>query len=1793
MAHEFYCHTELIDSIIENNEFNEYVMITKMSYNQNDKSEYYHHQNEFLQRLCHHSLMSSSFEPPKNAIYIILGEIQAITSSKKNNARWSAAHSYEESPEINSFQKLKAILNSASDIQDIDSLTFLTPFLDIIRSDETSGPITCLALNAVNKFLSYGLIDTLDQSAASTIDKVANAVTHTRFVGTNPNDDEVVLMRILQVLRSLLLSPIGSQMTNDSVCEILQSCFRICFETRLSELLRKTSEHVLIDMVQLLFARLPQFKDDTTSESSTKRVKDLSAKDITTNNPHRTQQLPGNEQQTNKSTSSTNETNLTYSSEINDNNRPTAIDSATNAIPPTNTATMNDDNEAGLINDTTSQTILPIIVPSFEESSSSNILQTHQTSTTVQEEKQSHESIVTQTSSNNNEYINPRGIRFTTASPTNVPAKDLLAPYGWPCVRGLFRFLTTLINNYDKNNTEYMITVGLNLLTVALEVGADYLANYPLLLSIVKDSLCQNLLSMLNCNRIQLFSASLRVSFLIFESLRTHLKCQFEFFITRLMELIVSEQLKITYEQKELALETIVQLLRIPGLPAELYLNCDCDLYSENLFEELTKMLSKNAFPVAGLTSTHILSLDALLSVIDHIELECQYQVQRQKNDSTSQTLTRPIPCGYAFALSLQNIDINRSTTPSESRHGPRLRQNRMTISSHLPSQDDLKKMKHDKKLFRQGSELFNQSPSSGLKFLQENNLLSGSLDVNEIVKYLKDNPLLDKKVIGEYLSNRKNIHILEQYVNTFHFEEMRIDEALRIYLSEFRLPGEAPLISALLEHFAARWRECNNFPLANNDAAFGLSYACIMLNTDQHNTNVRRQSLPMTCEDFKRNLSKMNNNENFDDSMLTEIYNAIKSDEIVMPAEHTGLVRESYLWKLMLKRSITIGDKFLHVPTGSYNHEIFTLIWGQTMAALSFVFEKSNYDLVIEKSIQGFSKCARIAAYYCMSDVFDNLVISLCKFTTLLNNREWIENLPIQFGLNRKARLAATVVFNIAHVHGDILRDGWKNILECIIHLYKAKLLPSVLVEVEDFLDPTGRITLIKEQVAEAPKTDTGLFSSLAFLLGGGGSNESTLSSGKQPTIEEQEAIKVASACIEECHLEQLLQETKFLIIDSLNEFLKALIYGCQMFPDSQKLDQDAAVFCLELLVKVVLQNRDRVTIFWPTVRHQFYSILVNANIKTFFIERACIGLLRITARLLRREELASEVLDSLRMLLLMKPHVLQGLSSEIAYGIHEILRTNAANIHKSDDWFILFSLLEVVGAAARPPSILQSPTENLSLNKHTHQNYSVTNAESDTECSDCQTTSTTDKGYLSDSEIYRRSDYIVVSHNDFETHRNQNDKFSRHDRRALSKSCEILSFLIHDVAYVTQENFEYCIHCIRTFIESTIIQQTDKQTSKLITNNNRNTKQIRKATSSNSLNNENVNEQTNNQTRQTRSEYDDDEMGQSIKQEYQTIVLQLLELLHTLHMRASQIYKQIPTDQEKSSVLWYKCWCPILQGIARLCCDSRRAVRSSSLGYLQRCVLLPELHILAPIEWESAFNKVLFPLLLQLLETTNTSDHTYGIEETRVRVSQLLCRIFLQHLTPLLTLSTFTTVWLTILDFMDKYSKIDQTDMLRESVRESLKNMLLVMNTTGLFDDNPSLTVITKDRIHSFFPGLWEEVFKISTPPPTTPSPTAESVALVTTSGDDNTLSNELATSSLPNETTINEPTPPTNTRFLPAPIQNLQLYQRLSNEFHHVLYNLAASGYANESQAMNILQHIEAWFYRYLAGIELNAL
>lgn len=42
----------------------------------------------------------------------------------------------------------------------VDAMEYLGPFLDVVRSAETSGPITAMALSSINKLLLYEIIGT-------------------------------------------------------------------------------------------------------------------------------------------------------------------------------------------------------------------------------------------------------------------------------------------------------------------------------------------------------------------------------------------------------------------------------------------------------------------------------------------------------------------------------------------------------------------------------------------------------------------------------------------------------------------------------------------------------------------------------------------------------------------------------------------------------------------------------------------------------------------------------------------------------------------------------------------------------------------------------------------------------------------------------------------------------------------------------------------------------------------------------------------------------------------------------------------------------------------------------------------------------------------------------------------------------------------------------------------------------------------------------------------------------------------------------------------------------------------------------------------------------------------------------------------------------------------------------------------------------------------------------------------------------------------------------------------------
>ncbi|XP_073760374.1 Golgi-specific brefeldin A-resistance guanine nucleotide exchange factor 1 isoform X11 [Callorhinus ursinus] len=1650
-------------------------------------------------------------------IYIIQGEINIVVGAIKRNARWSTHTPLDEErdPLLHSFSHLKEVLTNITELSEIEPNVFLRPFLEVIRSEDTTGPITGLALTSVNKFLSYALIDPTHEGTAEGMENMADAVTHARFVGTDPASDEVVLMKILQVLRTLLLTPAGAHLTNESVCEIMQSCFRICFEMRLSELLRKSAEHTLVDMVQLLFTRLPQFKEEPKNYMGTnmKKISPCLLNKLELSSGEQTKALNQLERvllfknlklkmraggmsdsskwkkQKRSPRPLRHMTKVTSGSELPTPNGTTLSSNPTGGMPfidvPTPISSASSEAASAVVSPSTdsglefsSQTTSKEDLTDLEQPGSPGYSTATEPGSSelgvpeqpdpqqegVHVEKAQSASVESipevleectspadhsdSASVHDMDYVNPRGVRFTQSSQKEGTA---LVPYGLPCIRELFRFLISLTSPHDRHNSEVMIHMGLHLLTVALESAP--VAQCQTLLGLIKDEMCRHLLQLLSVERLNLYAASLRVCFLLFESMREHLKFQLEMYIKKLMEIITVENPKMPYEMKEMALEAIVQLWHIPSFVTELYINYDCDYYCSNLFEDLTKLLSKNAFPVSGqLYTTHLLSLDALLTVIDSTEAHCQAKVLNNLTQQEKKEAARP---GY------EAVDGSRESSNTERRasdgkpvgiapdipglhllggrlsaeHGKpgcsdleeaadsgadkKFTRKPPRFSCLLPDPRELIEIKNKKKLLITGTEQFNQKPKKGIQFLQEKGLLTIPMDNTEVAQWLRENPRLDKKMIGEFVSDRKNIDLLESFVSTFSFQGLRLDEALRLYLEAFRLPGEAPVIQRLLEAFTEHWRNCNGSPFANSDACFALAYAVIMLNTDQHNHNVRKQNAPMTLEEFRKNLKGVNGGKDFEQDILEDMYHAIKNEEIVMPEEQTGLVRENYVWNVLLHRGATPEGIFLRVPAGSYDLDLFTMTWGPTIAALSYVFDKSLEETIIQKAISGFRKCAMISAHYGLSDVFDNLIISLCKFTAL--SSESIENLPSVFGSNPKAHIAAKTVFHLAHRHGDILREGWKNIMEAMLQLFRAQLLPKAMVEVEDFVDPNGKISLQREETP-SNRGESTVLSFVSWLTLSG----TEQSSVRGPSTENQEAKRAALDCIKQCDPEKMITESKFLQLESLQELMKALV---SVTPDEETYDEEDAAFCLEMLLRIVLENRDRVGCVWQTVRDHLYHLCVQAQDFCFLVERAVVGLLRLAIRLLRREEISGQVLLSLRILLLMKPSVLSRVSHQVAYGLHELLKTNAANIHSGDDWATLFTLLECIGSGVKPPAALQATAR---------ADGPDAGAQSDSELpSYHQNDVSLDRGYTSDSEVYAdhcrpgkihrsatdadvvNSGWLVVGKDDIDNSKpgpgpsrlgpsplvNQYSltvglDLGPHDTKSLLKCVESLSFIVRDAAHITPDNFELCVKTLRIFVEASLnggckSQEKRGKSHKYDSKGNR----FKKKSKEGSV----LRRPRTSSQHATRGGHSDDDEDEGVPASYHTVSLQ-----------------------------------------------------------------------------------VLFPLLTKLLENISPAD-VGGMEETRMRASTLLSKVFLQHLSPLLSLSTFAALWLTILDFMDKYMHAGSSDLLSEAIPESLKNMLLVMDTAEIFHNadarggSPSaLWEITWERIDCFLPHLRDELFK-----------------------------------------------------------------------------------------------------------------
>ena len=158
---------------------------------------------------------------------------------------------------------------AAGDAASAAPLQYLPPFLEVVRSVDTSGPITGAALAALDNLLRGGLVRPDGDDAAAAVHAIVGAVTHCRFEATDPDSDEAVLARILHVLLQCLKAPAGRLLSDDAVCSAVQTCYRIGHQTgKKGGLLRQTARHILHEAVRELFSHLPDILDSGTGSSN-------------------------------------------------------------------------------------------------------------------------------------------------------------------------------------------------------------------------------------------------------------------------------------------------------------------------------------------------------------------------------------------------------------------------------------------------------------------------------------------------------------------------------------------------------------------------------------------------------------------------------------------------------------------------------------------------------------------------------------------------------------------------------------------------------------------------------------------------------------------------------------------------------------------------------------------------------------------------------------------------------------------------------------------------------------------------------------------------------------------------------------------------------------------------------------------------------------------------------------------------------------------------------------------------------------------------------------------------------------------------------------------------------------------------------------------------------------------------------------------------------------------------------------------------------------------------------------
>ena len=819
------------------------------------------------------------------------------------------------------------------------------------------------------------------------------AITHCRFEASDSAADEIVLLGILELMESMLSGPGGDLLGDESVCEMMETGLSMCCQTRLSDLLRRKAEMSMIRMCQTIFERLKSLELEVGEDLGVLEARDRESANVLMNDP--------------------------------------AVDGTTIGLPPSE---VNGSDSTAIVHDSTQPK---------ESYNGIEQLSEHLQGPSTRTSSDALNPTLSRSAENPNNDMSASAVDLLQHSEQNVDESAIIKPYSLPSIRELFRVLVDLLQPHNRQHGDTLRVMALRIIDVALEVAGPSIAKHPSLATLAKDDLCRYLFQLVRSENMALLNESLRVAGTLLATCREVLKLQQELFLSYLVACLhprveiddelgidtalyegvpktpklvrpassnhassgrstpvpIKERQKLGLEggsrkpdAREAMVESIGALSRMPSYLVELYINYDCEVDRSDLCEDLIGLLSRNAFPdSARWSTTNVppLCLDSLLGYV-------QFVADRLDDE--------PVYQNY-----------------------PNIRR--------------LQEQRARKKIIIRGATKFNENPNVGVAFLASHGIVENSDDAQSVVIFLRGTTRISKSVLGEYLSKKSHGHLLGAFLDMFDFTGKRVDEALRDLLNSFRLPGESALIERIVAAFSEKY--CGNATpenIANVDAVLVLTYAIIMLNTDQHNPNVKKDKR-MTYNDFARNLRGVNGGKDFDPEYLQEIYDSIKGNEIILPDEHNNKQAFDYAWEELLVKARTSGPLTM-CNTNIYDADMFSATWKPIVATLSYVFMSASDDAVFSRVVLGFDQCAQIAAKYHLTDALDHIIFCLSSMSALASdvptntslNTEvqaerktvMVSELAVKFGRDYKGQLACAVLFRLVPRKESRIEEGW-----------------------------------------------------------------------------------------------------------------------------------------------------------------------------------------------------------------------------------------------------------------------------------------------------------------------------------------------------------------------------------------------------------------------------------------------------------------------------------------------------------------------------------------------------------------------------------------------------------------------------------------------------------------------------------------------------------------------------------------------------------------------------------------------